>query len=174
LQLKVPYNPHQNEVVEWKNRSLKEMTSCILHANSLPRRLWDNELNCETYIQIRYPHISIKNKTPYKAWSGIKPEVTHFCIFGSREWAQIPSKNRKALDLQSTKCIFVGYPKGLKGYIIIDLSSDRLFIECVRNQKCTLDRLMPHSSHESIIQSTESFYVINLFATSNHIYLKLP
>jgi hypothetical protein len=56
--------------------------------------------------------------------------VTHFHIFGSRAWAWIPSEKRKALDPQSTECIFVGYPDGVKRYHLIDISSDRLIIEC--------------------------------------------
>jgi transposase InsO family protein len=87
LQHTVPYTPQQNRVAEQKNRSLKEMESCMLHAKSLPQRLWDEALNYETYIQNRSPHISFKDKTPYEAWSGLKPEVTHFHIFGSRAWA---------------------------------------------------------------------------------------
>ena len=54
--------------------------------------------------------------------------MTHFRIFGSRAWA-IPSGKRTTLDPQSTKCIFVGYPDGVKGYILIDISSDQLIIE---------------------------------------------
>jgi hypothetical protein len=65
----------------------------------------------------------------YEAWSGLKPEVTHFRIFSSRARAQIPSEKRKALDPQSIECIFVGYPDGVKGYRIIDLSSDQIIIE---------------------------------------------
>jgi transposase InsO family protein len=103
LQHTVPYTPQQHEVVERKNRSLKEMASYMLHAKSLPQILWDESLNCETYIQKRSPHRSVKDNTPYKAWSGLKLEVTHFRIFGSRAWAQIPSKKRKALDPQSTE-----------------------------------------------------------------------
>jgi hypothetical protein len=94
----VPYTPQQNRVVEQKNRSLKEMASCMLHAKSLPQGLWDEALNCATYIQNRSPHRSVKDKTPYESWSGLKLEVTHFCIFGSRAWARIPYENRKALD----------------------------------------------------------------------------
>jgi hypothetical protein len=129
LQHTIPYTPQQNGVDERKNKSLKEMASCMLHEKSLPQRLWAEALNCETYIQNRSPHRYVKDKTPYEAWSGLKPEVTHFRIFGSRAWAQIPSEKRKALDPQRTECIFVGYPNGVKGYSLIDLSSDRLIIE---------------------------------------------
>jgi hypothetical protein len=129
LQHTDPYTLQKNEVVERKNRSLKEMASCILHAKSLPQRLWVEAFNCATYIQNRSPHRSVKDKTPYAAWSGLKPEVTYFRIFGSLAWARIPSEKRKALDPQSTECIFVGYPDGVKGYRLIDLSSDRLIID---------------------------------------------
>ena len=55
--------------------------------------------------------------------------MAHFRICGSRAWARIPSKKRKALDPQSTECIFVGYPDGVNGYRLIDLSSGRIIIE---------------------------------------------
>jgi hypothetical protein len=87
LQHTVPYTLQQNVVAKRKNRSLKEMASCMLHAKSLPQRLWDEALNCATYIQNRSPHRSVKDKTPYGAWSGLKPEVTHFLILCSRAWA---------------------------------------------------------------------------------------
>jgi hypothetical protein len=124
LQHTVPYTLQQNRVVEQKNRSPKEMASCMLHAKSLPQRLWVEALNCATYIQNKSPHRSFKDKTPFEAWSGLKLEVTHFRIFGSRAWARIPSKKRKALDPHSTEYIFVGYPDGVKGYRLIDLSTD--------------------------------------------------
>jgi hypothetical protein len=101
----------------------------MLHAKSLPKRLWAEALNFATYIQNRSPHRSVKDKTPYESCSNLKPEVTHFCMFASCAWAEIPSEKRKALDPQSTECIFFGYPDGVKGYQLIDISSDRLIIE---------------------------------------------
>eukprot|EP00253_Pinus_taeda_P024817 PITA_24817 len=82
----------------------------MLHANSLPHKLWAKELNCANYIWNRSHHRSVKDQTPFDAWSGTKPEVTHFHVFGSRAWARIPSEKRKALDPQRIECIFVGYP----------------------------------------------------------------
>jgi hypothetical protein len=125
----IPYTPQQNRVVERKNRSLKEMASCMLHEKSLPWRLWDESLNCETYIQKISPHIFVKENTPDEAWSGLKLKVAHFHIFGSCAWARIPSEKRKELYPQRIECIFVGYIDSVKGYIHIDLSSEQLIIE---------------------------------------------
>jgi hypothetical protein len=104
----VPYTPQQNIVAERKNRSLKEMAYCMLHAKSLPHRLLAETLNCATYIQKISPHRSVKDNTLYEAWINLKPKVTHFHILASHAWAQIPSYKRKALDPQSKYCIFVG------------------------------------------------------------------
>jgi hypothetical protein len=91
----VPYTPQQNGVAERKNRSLKEMASFMLHAKSLPHMLWAEALNFSTYIQKISPHRYFKDKIPYEAWSGLKPEVTHFRIFSSHAWAQIPSEKEE-------------------------------------------------------------------------------
>jgi hypothetical protein len=81
LQHTVTYTPQQNGVAERKNRSLKEMASYMLHAKSLQQRLWVEALNCSTYIQNRSPHRSIKDKTPYEAWSDLKPKLTQLSHF---------------------------------------------------------------------------------------------
>jgi len=67
--------------------------------------------------------------TPFKAWSGHKLDVTHFRIFGSRAWARIPTEKRKALQHQSQECLFVGYSEDSKGYKLINLSTNKVFIE---------------------------------------------
>ena len=36
----VPYTPQQNGVSDRKNRSVKEMATCLLHAKHLPPSLW--------------------------------------------------------------------------------------------------------------------------------------
>ena len=74
----------------------------MLHARSLPSKIWAEALNCATYIQNISPHKSVEDRTPFEAWTGDKPYVTHFRIFGSRAWAHIPSEKRKALDPQIT------------------------------------------------------------------------
>jgi hypothetical protein len=140
LQHTIPYTLQQKGIVERKNESLKEMASCMFHARSLPPKLWVEALNGSNHIQNRSPHRSVKDST----WSGNKLEVTHFCVFSSRAWARIPSKKRKALNPQSTACIFLGYPNGVKGYILIDPSTDQLIIE----RSVQFEESLSHAPHE--------------------------
>ena len=87
MQHSTPYTPHQNGVAERKNRSLKEMATCMIEEKELSPKIWDEAINCVAYIQNRALYKSMKGKTPYETWFGHKPNVSHFTIFGSRAWA---------------------------------------------------------------------------------------
>ena len=60
VQHSITYTPQQNGVAERKNRSLKEMTTCMLESNKLAENLWAESMNAEAYIQNRVPHSSVK------------------------------------------------------------------------------------------------------------------
>ena len=55
--------------------------------------------------------------------------MSHLRIFGSRAWARIPPKRRRDLESKIKECIFVGYSKYSKGYKMINMSTQRVFIE---------------------------------------------
>ena len=81
MQHSIPYTPQQNGVVERKNRSLKEMTTCMMESNTLPPKFWDEDINCASYIQNRVPHKKLDGITPFEALSGHKPDVNPFQVF---------------------------------------------------------------------------------------------
>ena len=91
MQHLIPYTPQQNGVAERKNRSLKEMTTCMMEDKTLPPKFWADAIKCTSYIQNRFPHRHIDGMTSSESWSGHKPDVTHFKIFGSKAWARIPT-----------------------------------------------------------------------------------
>ena len=101
----IPYTPQQNGVAKRKNRSLKEMATCLLHGKHLPPFLWAEAVNCASYLQNRVPHKSVVGVTPFKALHGYKPNVSHLRVFGSKSWARITLDKRKAFQSQSSKCI---------------------------------------------------------------------
>ena len=68
-------------------------------------------------------------KTPFEAWSGHKPNVSHLRVFGSKAWARIPPEKRKALQPQINDFIMLGYSEDSKRYNIFDPSSKKTFIE---------------------------------------------
>ena len=82
MQHYVPYTPQQNGVAECENRALKEMATCMLEAKDLSPKLWVESINCDAYVQNIFPHKSLDDKTPFEAWSGHKPNVSHFMVFG--------------------------------------------------------------------------------------------
>ena len=70
----------------------------------------------------------LKNITPEEAWSSIKPDVSHFRVFGSEAWAHIPDEKHKALEPKSEKCIFVGYFEDVKGYRLLQPNYKEIII----------------------------------------------
>ena len=96
----------------------------MLHARYISSKLWVEV----SYIYNRSHHKYFTGKTPFEAWTGMQPEVSHFCIFGSRAWARIPTEKRKASKPQSKACVFVGYSDEVKRYILLDINSEEIFI----------------------------------------------
>ena len=123
MQHSTPYTPQENGVGERKNRSLKEMATCMIEVRELNNKLWDESINSTAHIQNRAFHKSVKGMTPYEAWFGGKPNVSNFRIFGTKAWARIPSKKRKALQSQRNECLMVGYGEETKGYNLFDTST---------------------------------------------------
>lgn len=124
----VPYTPQQNSVDESNNHTLKEMANCMLQPKGLSLNFWAEVINCENHIVNRTPTKVLKNITLEEAWSSIKPDVSHFRVFGSEAWAHIPDEKHKALEPKSEKCVFVGYSKDVKGYRLIPLKSKNVII----------------------------------------------
>ena len=58
------------------------------------------------------------NMTFEECFSGKKPEVSHFWIFGSLTYSYVPSEKRTKLEPTAEKGIFVGYDETSKAFRI--------------------------------------------------------
>ena len=80
----------------------------MMEAKTLSPKFWAEAINCVSYIQNSVPHKQLDGMTPFEAWSGHKPDVTHFKIFGSRAWDRIPREKRRLCSPKSKSVYLLG------------------------------------------------------------------
>jgi hypothetical protein len=77
------------------------------------------------YILNRSPTKALNGMTPYKAWHGRKPVVSHLRVFGYIVFDKEVGHIGK-LDDRSTPGVFIGYVEGSKAYRILDPGTQRV------------------------------------------------
>ena len=78
--------------------------------------LWAKACNTAVYVQNRCPHRVLSMSTPEEAFTGKKPNVSHFKIFGSSVYVHVTKNARKKLDPTAEVGIFVGYTETPHNY----------------------------------------------------------
>ena len=130
--------PSDNGVVERKHRTGVEMSRTMLTHSQLPQFLWAEAMMTAIHTLNRSPTSAVPGMTPYQAYYGSKPDVSHFRVFGCDAYVHIPKTDRGKLDPKSQKLLFVGYNPVSTGYrlydprrLVISLSRDVIFDEQV-------------------------------------------
>lgn len=70
----------------------------------------------------------MKNKTPQEAWSGFKPSVEYFRVFGCVSHVHVPDCKRAKLDDKSVRCVFLGVSEESKAYRQYDPISQKIIV----------------------------------------------
>jgi hypothetical protein len=115
-ELIVPYNPQQNGVVKRKNRSIIGVAKAMIHDQDLSMFLWAEACNTTVYIQNRCPHRILEDKTPEEAFTGVKPEVSHFLHLWLSSLYPCTNRKEDQVGPSSKKGLFVGYSETSKAY----------------------------------------------------------
>ena len=132
-QLTAPFSPQQNGIPERLNRTLLNSARSMLHYAGMPEKFWAEAIFNATYVKNRVPTKAIEDKVPYEAFWGKKPLVRYFRIFGCDAYVHVPKQNRKKLDFQSKKAIFLGYDLRSKAYRLWNAEKNHVVIS--RNVK---------------------------------------
>ncbi|MCO5599562.1 hypothetical protein L7F22_053668 [Adiantum nelumboides] len=64
----------------------------------------------------RTPTTVVHDMTLEEKFTGKKPYVLHFKVFGCTAYVHVPDELRTKLDPKSEKCVFIGYSVEQKGY----------------------------------------------------------
>ncbi|CAN1155961.1 Copia protein [Linum perenne] len=94
------------------------MVRSMIAYTTFPESLWGEALKRVTYILNRVP-TKAAAKTPYGLWTGRKPSLKHFHIWG------FPTE--KKLDSKIVSSYFIGYFEHSRGYKFYDPTTQICF-----------------------------------------------
>ena len=117
--------PQQNGVAERLNRTLLEKARCMRSNSGLGREWWAESVATACYIVNRSPHSYLDGEIPFKVWSGEHADYDKLKVFGCIAYYHV--KDNK-LDERAKKAIFLGYPKGVKGYRLWSIEDSKFII----------------------------------------------
>lgn len=104
------------------------MVRSMLTEKKLPRTFWPEAVNWTIHVLNRSPTLAVRNMTPEEAWSGSKPSVEHFRVFGCLAHVHVPDSKRIKLDDKSMKCILLGVSEESKAYRLFNPVSKKIVI----------------------------------------------
>lgn len=140
-QTTVAYTPQLNGIAERANRTLVEMSRCMLEENNVPHYLWAEAINTAVHIRNRCPTKKL-TKTPYEIWNGKVPNVNYFRVFGCEAVLLDKKPGKSKFEPKGKKCIFVGYSEQAKAYRMyckdercIQIARDVLFFEDITEKE---------------------------------------
>lgn len=100
----------------------------MLSEKQIPKTFWPEAVNWTIYVLNWSPTLAVKNVTPKEAWSGSKPLVEHFRVFGGVAHVHVPDVRRTKLNAKSTTCVLLGLSEESKAYILYDPVAKKIVI----------------------------------------------
>jgi hypothetical protein len=107
----------QNGVSEVHHRITMDKLNPTLIESGINHKFWPIILQAVVHIANRSPRKSLQT-TPYEAWYGEKPDLSHLRIIGTDGWALFPASKIKKMQPKAYKCKLLGY-QGTTNYIVL-------------------------------------------------------
>ena len=123
----IAYNPQQNGRAERINRVLLDKARCLIVDLNLQNKFWGEAVNTAVYLNNRSPKRCLDGKMLEEIWTGVKPNLSHLRIFGSKACAHAEKHERGKVDQKAKPCTMVEYCESQKGYRLWDQQQQLVF-----------------------------------------------
>lgn len=104
------------------------MVRCMLCDKKVPKAFWPEAAKWTVRVLNRSPTLPVKDKTPEEMWSGIKPKVDYFRVFGCLAHVHVPDQRRTKLDDKSLQCVLLGVSDESKAYRLFDPIARKIIV----------------------------------------------
>ncbi|KAL0457111.1 UNVERIFIED_CONTAM: Retrovirus-related Pol polyprotein from transposon RE1 [Sesamum latifolium] len=145
------YTPQQNGIAEHKHKHLLAVARALLFQASLPERFWGDCVLTATYIINQTPHI-LAWSTPYELLFGKSPMYSHMKVFGCLCYATNVNPYKTKFSPRASRCVFLGYVSGQKGYKVYDLSVHSYFVS---RDVVLYESIFPFASGDPALQTSD-------------------
>lgn len=94
----------------------------------------------------------VKDVTPQEAWSGVKPSIENFKVFGCIAHVHVPNVRRSKLDNKSFTCVLLGVSEESKGCRLYDPVAKKVVVsrDVIFKEKKQWDWDVSYEEHISI------------------------
>ena len=86
--------PQYKGFVERMNITLMEKARSMLNDLGLLHDYWEEEVDMACYVVNRLSMLTLVDKTPYEAWDGKSPSLSHLSVFVCDSFVHIPKERR--------------------------------------------------------------------------------
>jgi hypothetical protein len=128
LRILCPYTSPQNGKDECIIHSVNNVIHTLLIQASLPGRYWTKGLHTTTYLLNRLPTMVIQATCPHLALFGSAPSYEHLRVFDCTCYPNTTATAPHKLSPCFTRCVFLCYSTDHKGYLCLDLLTNRLIV----------------------------------------------
>ncbi|WVZ08327.1 hypothetical protein V8G54_021673 [Vigna mungo] len=151
-------SPPQNGIVERKHQHILNVARALLFQSHLPSVFWSFAIRHVVHLINRLLTPFLKNQSPYEIVFSKTPDFNTLRVFGCLAFANTITSGRTKLDKRASKCIFLGFKSGVKGFLLYDMTTHQLFLS--RNvifYESHFPYSVSHHHHTSTAASQQSF-----------------
>jgi len=120
--------PQQNSIVGRKHCHLLNVVRVVVIQSHLPKIYWSYFMIHVAYIINMLPTPVLKDFSPHKMLYKTPPDFNQLKVFRSLCFVRTLSTNRSKFDPRASKCVFIGFKKRTKGYILLNIQSREICV----------------------------------------------